>query len=100
MGLGLGMEVGEGERRDVGFRLVGADGNNQVASISFIDSTFSNINTSAIIVKAPSEAPGAGDAGLVLDNVRLDGNIADHTGKQLLAAGYHRNVSRSHCRIA
>ena len=78
---------------DVGFRLVNDNGDGNIGSVSFMDSTFSNIKTSAIIMGAPSKDPGTGTTGLILDNVRLGGNVADNSGNQLLASGYYKSVS-------
>lgn len=80
---------------DVGFRLLGDNGAGNVGSVSFMDSVFSNIKKSAIAMAAPSDKPGAGSTGLILDNVNLGGNVADNSSSQLLAAGYYKQVCGS-----
>ncbi|CAK7219716.1 hypothetical protein SBRCBS47491_003942 [Sporothrix bragantina] len=76
---------------DVGFRLMSDDGTGSISSVSFIDSTFSNVKTSAIVVNPLSQTPGNGSTGIILDNVNLGGSIVDSTGKTLLSAGYYKN---------
>jgi hypothetical protein len=82
---------------DVGFRLMGENGTGNIGSVSFMDSTFSNIKTSAIVMNTPADKPGTGSTGLVLDNVNLGGRIVDSGGKQILGSGYYKNVSLPPC---
>ncbi|OAA55282.1 Pectin lyase fold/virulence factor [Niveomyces insectorum RCEF 264] len=60
---------------DVGFRLINDDGSGNVGSVSFVDSTFSDIKTSAIVMAAPADKPGSASTGLILDNVNLGGAV-------------------------
>lgn len=76
---------------NIGFQLINPDGSGNIGSVSFIDSTFSNIGTSAIVMASPSDNPGSGATGLILDNVNLEGRIADNSGNQLAASGYYKS---------
>jgi hypothetical protein len=78
---------------DVGFNLVGDAGGGIVGSISFVDSTFSNIGKAAIIMTTPKDGSQATATGLILDNVNLGGKILDASGNQILGTGYHKHVS-------
>lgn len=78
---------------EVGFQLLNSDGTGNIGSVSLIDSIFINIKKAAIVVGPVSSEPGSGTTGLVLDNVNLGGHVVDSAGKELLASGYHQNVS-------
>jgi hypothetical protein len=82
------------ENCGTGFVLTASGGTGVVGSVTFIDSVFTGISKSAIVLTTPTSTPDKGSTGVVLDNVALGGNVADQNGNQLLAAGYVKNVSR------
>jgi hypothetical protein len=83
-----------------GFVLTASGGTGAVGSVTFIDSIFTGISKSAIVLTTPTSTPNKGSTGVVLDNVALGGNIADQNGNQLKASGYVNNVSLDlHCCI-
>lgn len=63
-----------------------------IGSASFIDSTFSGVETAVVIAPLKSE-PGSGSTGLMLENVKFENvgkGVADTAGKTLLAGGSKR----------
>jgi hypothetical protein len=61
-----------------------------------VDSTFNNIQDSAIEMAVPVDVVDSGFTGVVLDNVNLGGRIKDHwSSNNILEAGYYKNV-RTH----
>jgi hypothetical protein len=74
-----------------GFILTASGGTGAVGSVTFIDSIFSGISKSAIVLTKPVSTPDKGSTGVVLDNVALGGNIVDEKGNQLKASGYVKN---------
>lgn len=89
---------------DVGFRLLSEDkskprprrqaeagGNGSIGFVSFLDSSFSNVGTAALVAPLSSE-PGSGSTGVVLENVAFDkvrAGVADTSGKVLLSGDGH-----------
>ncbi|KAL8363406.1 hypothetical protein RB601_009262 [Gaeumannomyces tritici] len=62
--------------------------NGNVGSASFLDSTFTNVQT-AILIAPPNKNPGTGSTGIVVENVKFEGvskAVADTSGATLLAA--------------
>ncbi|KLU87180.1 hypothetical protein, variant [Magnaporthiopsis poae ATCC 64411] len=62
--------------------------NGNVGSASFIDSTFTNVQT-AILIAPPDKKPGTGSTGVVVENVKFEGvskAVADTNNTTLLAA--------------
>ncbi|CAK7223423.1 hypothetical protein SBRCBS47491_005203 [Sporothrix bragantina] len=78
------------ENVNVGFELLGDNSTGHVGAISIMDSIFANIKKSAIVMGPPVDKAGPGSTGLILDNVRLGGNIADNSTHQILKAGYYK----------
>jgi hypothetical protein len=92
---------------DVGFKLLKEEKNStsrsvkrqaknneegNIGSASFIDSSFSNVET-AVLVAPVNSKPGTGSTGVVLENVILTNvktGVADTSGKALLAGGTKR----------
>ncbi|KXX72828.1 hypothetical protein MMYC01_210645, partial [Madurella mycetomatis] len=73
----------------VGFGLIGEGDTDTIGSVAFVDSIFEIVGT-AIMTGPPSENPGTGTIGLVLDNCVFNGvtnAIALTTGSPLLPGG-------------
>jgi len=63
-----------------------------IGSASFIDSSFSGVETAVMIAPLKSE-PGSGSTGLMLENVKFTNvgkGVADTAGKTLLSGGSKR----------
>lgn len=63
----------------------GGDGN--IGSASFVDSSFTNVET-AVLIAPPNSSPGSGSTGVLVENVKFSGvskAVADTSGKLLLA---------------
>ncbi|KLU87058.1 hypothetical protein MAPG_06063 [Magnaporthiopsis poae ATCC 64411] len=75
---------------EVGFRLISDDGSGAIGSVSFVDSSFTNIKMAAIYTATPTDKPGSGVTGLILDNVYLEASILNPVGKRILGRGYYK----------
>lgn len=66
------------------------DEEGNIGSASFIDSSFSNVGTAAILIAPLDETPGTGSTGLIIENVDFDSvgaAVKDTSGKTLLSGG-------------
>lgn len=92
---------------DVGFRLVAEESEEEeenakrkrdgkvneagnIGSASFLDSSFRNVATAAVIITPLDASPGSGSTGVVLENVELDNvgaAVQDTSGNTLLDGG-------------
>ncbi|KAL2066965.1 hypothetical protein VTL71DRAFT_1389 [Oculimacula yallundae] len=90
----------------VGFRLLQestatskrqtSGGNGNIASASFVDSTFTNVGT-AVLIAPPQDKVGSGSTGVIIDNVAMSGGskmVADTGGAVHLANPASGTVKR------
>ncbi|KAI0466139.1 glycoside hydrolase family 55 protein [Xylaria cf. heliscus] len=76
----------------VGFRLYNDGDQTNFGSVTIVDSTFTNIQDSAIEMAQPVDARDSGFTGLILDNVNLGAKVQDHwSSTVILPAGYYKN---------
>jgi hypothetical protein len=67
-------------------RAAASSGN--IGSASLLDSSFTNVQT-VVVVVPPSQTPGTGTTGLILENIKLSGvtaTVLDTAGKTILGA--------------
>ncbi|KAL8364554.1 hypothetical protein RB595_003710 [Gaeumannomyces hyphopodioides] len=86
--VGVGFRLLQEQKKSMVRRQQDQKPNGNIGSASFIDSSFSNVDT-AILIAPPNEKPGSGSTGVVVENVRFEGvskAVADTSGATLLAA--------------